>query len=245
MIQTLSVNKNLVPSNAYSSSQSTELSELLNKVDKDGNEVPVIAKVDMKKNTVITQTLVSDSDDIITDDLRRQDYNMISLPLDLMSGDAVDIRLMLPSGQDFIVISKVKVEVPTNEDGSYVADTIFVNLREDEILCLSSAIVEAYGINGAKLYATKYVETGIQEASTPTYTPNAAVAAEINNDPNIVEKAKTELKARSDRTDLRNQYINSEINNAEDYNENVQEGMNTDITNSESARKLYLETLGY
>lgn len=35
-----------------------------------------------------------------------------------------------------------------------LADTIRMTLREDEILAMSSAIVEAAGINGAKLYAT-------------------------------------------------------------------------------------------
>ena len=59
-------------------------------------------------NTVVTPQLVVQSSEIVTDDTRQQEYNMISLPVDLMTNDYVDIRLMTPSGQDFIVVSKQK-----------------------------------------------------------------------------------------------------------------------------------------
>ena len=48
-----------------------------------------------------------------------------------------------------------------------------IELSEDEILAMSCAIVEAYRINGSKLYATKYVEPGMQDAAIPTYPINA------------------------------------------------------------------------
>ena len=116
--------------------------------------VPVLAKVTMNANTVITPNLIVQSDEVVSDDTREQEYNMVVLPVDLMTDDYVDIRLMTPSGQDFIVVSKAKVTIPVNADGSYVTDTMKVSLREDEILSMSSAIVEAYGLLGAKLYAT-------------------------------------------------------------------------------------------
>lgn len=211
------------------------------------NNVPVLAKVDMKANTIITPNYVVQSDAIVTDDVRRQEYNMIVLPADLLTDDYIDIRLMLPSGQDFIVVSKSQVEVPQNGDGTYVADTIWINLRQDEILSLSSAIVEAYGIQGAKLYATKYPEPGIQNAASPTYTPNAAVTAQINSDPNIVQIAMKELASRysEEAKNIRNQYVQSEINNQSGYDTNIQAGMQTDISNEENVRKQYLDTLGY
>lgn len=210
------------------------------------NEVPLLAKVDMKANTVITRDLVVQSDAVVTDDVRKQEYNMVVLPVDLMTDDYVDIRLMLPNGQDFIVVSKAQVTVPVNGDGTYVSDTISINLREDEILSMSNAIVEAYGILGSKLYATRYAEPGLQAASLPTYTPNNETSALIESNPNIVNIAKEELKSRySDQAkNIRNQHINSEINKSEDYKENIEENMQNKITNSDAARKLYLETLG-
>lgn len=209
------------------------------------NNVPVIAKVDMNKNTVITPDLVVQSDEVVTDDTRQQEYNVVILPTDLLTDDYIDIRLMTPSGQDFIVVSKVKVEIPKNADGTYVADTIKLNLREDETLAMSSAIVEASGLLGSKLYATKYVEAGMQQASLPTYTPNAAVTAQIQSNPNIVDQAKEELAARYSQAakDSRNNYLQSLINQSEDYYDNQQDAMEDSIKNSQAARQKYLETL--
>lgn len=224
------------------------------KVYLDLQNVPVLAKVAMNANTVITQNLVVQSNEVVTDDTREQEYNMIVLPTDLMTDDYIDIRLMTPSGQDFIVISKTKVTVPVNGDGSYITDTIKLNLREDEILSMSSAIVEAYGILGAKLYATKYVEAGMQNPAAPTYTPNAAVTAQIDvngdgiiDNPNIVEKAKEELKTRYSDTakKTRNDYLQSIINSSDDYTSNIQNNTQEDITKQNTARQKYLESLNY
>ena len=213
----------------------------------DVNNVPVVAKLDLMKNTVVTADLVVQSDEVITDDVRREEYNMITLPVDLMTDDYVDIRIMFPNGQNFIVVSKALVEVPQNPDETYISDTIWLNLREDEILMMSSAIVEAYGVQGAKIYATKYAEPGMQAAATPNYVPNQDVLAEIQRDPNIVETAMNEIKSRitQDAANLRNQYIQSIINNDQGYSGNVQSGMETGITNSDSARRQYIESMQY
>lgn len=74
------------------------------------NSVPLVAKVNMKANTLITTELLSKSDNIVQDDVRKQEYNMLVLPMDLATGDYIDIRLMLPTGQDYIVVSKKKLK---------------------------------------------------------------------------------------------------------------------------------------
>ena len=222
----------------------------------DIKNVPVLAKVDMKANTVITSELVVQSSEIVTDDTRQEEYNMITLPLDLMTNDYIDIRLKLPSGQNFIVISKAQVEVPMNADGTYIVDTIKVNLREDEILAMSSAIVEAYGINGAELYATKYVDPAMQEGVVPDYTPNSAVTAQLDRDedgkmdnPNIVEQAMNELAARYSEAvkKVRNKYLNQAINSidAQEYNSNISTSVEENMGSSIRNRKQYLQSLGY
>lgn len=210
------------------------------------NSVPLVAKVTMKKNTLITTELLSKSDNIVQNDVRKQEYNMIVLPMDLVTGDYIDIRLMLPSGQDYIVISKKEVEIP-NINGVDSEDTIWVNLTEDEILHMSCAIIDAYQIKGSKLYATKYTEAGMQEAATPTYPANASTLAQLQSDPNIVEKAMNEIRSRynnTNATDLRNNYINSVINNqGEQTQSNIETNMQESITNSQNARKEYLDSL--
>ena len=78
------------------------------------NSVPLVAKVTMKKNTLITTELLSKSDNLVQNDVRKQEYNMLVLPMDLVTGDYIDIRLMLPSGQDYIIVSKKEVETAEN-----------------------------------------------------------------------------------------------------------------------------------
>lgn len=215
----------------------------------DIKNVPVLAKVNMNTNTVITSQLVVQSSEIVTDDTRKEEYNMITLPVDLMTNDFVDIRLRTPGGQNFIVVSKAQVDVPMNADGSYISDTIRVNLREDEILAMSSAIVEAYGLLGSELYVTKYVEPAMQEAALPTYTPNAAVTAQIQSNPNIVDIAKEELASRYSEAakQSRNDYLQQLINgtDSEDYMENIQDATEENLEKSVTTRKQYLESLEY
>ena len=209
-------------------------------------EKALVAKVAMKANTVITSSFIARSDEIETDDVRTQEYNMIVLPTDLVTGDYVDIRLMLPGGQDFIVTSKKMVTIP-EANGGYLADTIQVKMREDEILSMSNAIVEAYRIDGAKLYVTKYTTPGIQEASTPTYVANDEVAKLIEANPNIVSEAMTALSARYNANNgalknMRSQYINNAIS---EYgkDENVTQGMEQSITSTKETRQQYLQSL--
>lgn len=213
----------------------------------DIKNVPVLAKVNMNMNTVVTPQLVVQSSEIVTDDTRQEEYNMITLPVDLMTNDYVDIRLRTSSGQNFIVVSKAQVDIPVNADGTYVSDTMRVNLREDEILAMSSAIVEAYGLEGAELYVTKYVDPAMQSAALPTYTPNAAVTAQIQSNPNIVEIAKEELAARYSEAakKARNDYLQQIINTTQKYNDNIKNSTEKEITNSVTTRKKYLESLNY
>lgn len=210
------------------------------------NSVPLVAKVTMKANTLITTELLSKSDNIVQNDIRKQEYNMLVLPMDLQTGDYVDIRIMLPSGQDYIVVSKKEVEIP-DINGVSSEDTIWLNLSEDEILHMSCAIIDAYQINGSKIYATKYTEAGMQEAATPTYPINASTSALLRSDPNIIQKAMNEIASRynnSNGAELRNNYINSAISNQGDQAQsNLESNMQESITNSKNSRKEYLDSL--
>lgn len=210
------------------------------------NSVPLVAKVTMKKNTLITTELLSKSDNLVQNDVRKQEYNMLVLPMDLVTGDYIDIRLMLPSGQDYIIVSKKEVEIP-NIGGVDSEDTVWINLSEDEILHMSCAIYEAYKIKGSKIYATKYTEAGMQEAATPTYPVNESTSRLLQNNPNIVEKAMNEIANRYNNTDasnLRNNYINTEISNQGDQAQaNVETNMQESTTNSKNSRKEYLDSL--
>lgn len=212
------------------------------------NEVPVMAKVDMRKNTVLTTEFLAKGDNILKDDVRVQEYNMVVLPADLETGDYIDIRMILPSGQDFIVVAKKEVEMAEAE-GESIGNTIWVNLDEEETLHMSCAIVDAFKIKGAKIYATKYTEAGMQKAAIPTYVLNSQTATLLKTDPNILQTAKDELNRRYNSDDIakmRLEHIDKEIERQEDKitsKDNYEERMEESITNSRNARKEYLEAI--
>lgn len=207
--------------------------------------VPIIAKVDMNKNTVITTELITKSNEKTTDDLRKQEYNMLVLPSQLETGEYIDIRLALPSGQDYIVVSKKQVEIP-QIGGVDSEDTIWVKMTEDEIITMNNAIVDAYKILGSKLYVTIYTEAGTQATATPTYVPSREVASLILNNPNIVEKAKEELSNRyNGNASNRNDVLNPSLSGSgEEGEENLKTKVEESITNSKENRQKYLESLG-
>ena len=230
ILKTKTASSDIVPSNA---------------INLNGQE-NIVAKVDLRANTILTADLVAESDNKINNDTRIQEYNTIVLPIDLQNGDFIDIRLMLPSGQDYIVVSKKKIDIP-DLGGTLSKDTIKVNLSEDEILHMSNAIYDAFKINGSKLYATKYTDPGMQQAATPTYPINAEVVSLLRSDPNVLKEAMNALNARysqNNLSELRNNYLNSAINDNRDRSQaSIEEGITNSITNSQEARKEYLDSL--
>lgn len=208
-------------------------------------ESPIIAKVKMDKNTVLTMELVTRSDEKTTNDLRKQEYNMLILPTQLQTGEYIDIRLSLPSGQDYIVVSKKQVEIP-QIGGIDSEDTIWIKMTEGEILTMNNAIVDSYKMLGSKLYATIYTEAGVQDAATPTYVPSGEVAELINVNPNIIEEAKNALinRYRNNAQLVRNETINPTINNnGQEGEENLKTKVEESGTNSKEDRKQYLQSL--
>ncbi|MGL5381757.1 hypothetical protein [Clostridium sp.] len=135
------------------------------------------------------------SKDEIKDSTREEEFNMIYLPRNLQQGQYVDVRIRFPNGEDYIVLPKKKIQEVDKE-----RNIIYCHLDAEEILRVSSGIVDAYLVKGAMLYTVTYVDGG-QSPSQVTYIPNREVIDIIERDPNIIEKASNEL-ARSLRESL-------------------------------------------
>ena len=211
-----------------------------------GDEIDVYtqkAKVDLNPGTVLTNDLLYE-DEALTSDVRTQEYNVIIPQSQLQTGEYIDVRLRLPDGQDLIVVSHKQVTIPEFEDGTLSTNNILMDLTEEEILMMSCAIVESYQMQGSMLYATKYVEPGIQEAATPTYLPNDVTITLIHNDPNIVQEAKNELITRyNENSDTIRPGINNAVNN-EDAVDNVVDKTEEEITGLQEQREQYIESIG-
>ena len=207
------------------------------------NTIPTIAKVTMKKNSVLTDELIAKGNEIMTDDIRKQEYNVIVLPTQIQTGDYIDIRISLPSEQDYIVVSKKEVEIP-QIDGVDSKDTIWVKLSEEEILAMNSAIYEAYKIEGSKIYATTYTEPGIQKASVPTFPMDRKVIGLLKDNPNVLEEAKIKLAGRyneSQRKEIDNEILNNTAGQEDKIKENIKTKVQESITKTKDERKQYLE----
>lgn len=199
------------------------------------------SKVDLKEGTILTKSMLNEGENEISNSLRYVEYNMITMPTTLDIGSFIDIRLRLPNGQDLIVVSKKEI-------ANVYGQTIGLNLTEDEILILNSAIVERYIITASELYMTTYVEPGTQTAAKYTYMPTSEVIALMNMDENIVAEARAALAslyAKQGVTEIRGQ-INTIRNQYGEAESNIEAGIQAQIEAAQKARKDYLSGLeGY
>jgi len=155
-----------------------------------------VIRSDMKQNTILTESLYYEEKDY-PDDMRLLEYTVVNLPQKLDVNEFVDLRIMLPTGSDYIVLSKKRVidlQRPTPENPKNI---IWFHALEEEILRMTSAIVDASFVDGAILYAVPYVAPDVQDEAIQTYPPNIEVQNLIIQNPNILEKAITELEARN------------------------------------------------
>lgn len=245
-IVTKQVDGTTVPQNALTL---TELEEKTNVLDENGNlikKIEVIAKINLLQGTVITTDMIAEKGELAAD-LRKQEYNMFVIPSQLTTGQYVDVRLRLPNGKDYIVVSHKRITIPDYE-GTLSVNTVSLDLSEVEILTLSCAIVESYKISGSLLYVNQYIEPGLQTAATTTYIPDDDTINLIHRDPNCVEEARQELFKRNNdaanKGAVRNP-INSGLNeNSEQATDNAVNALKEELQRAQEERQKYLESLG-
>jgi len=191
------------------------------------------SKIDLKAGTILTESMLYEGEKT-SDSLRMVELNMITPTTRLVIGEYIDVRLTMPTGQDYIVLSKKRI-MSINEL------TIGLYLTEEEILTVNSAIVECYMTNDAtNLYITKYVEPGVQATAIPTYPVNAAVLTLIDENPNIIQTIKDTIKARYS-VQQRN-YVDAQLSQyAQDQLSNVSQKVSEQ---KEKSREQYLESIG-
>lgn len=145
------------------------------------------ALIDIPIGSAVQKNMVAQQE--ITDDERIVEVSSVNLTTTQHSNDVVDIRILFPDGEDYILLSKQTIR---NLNGT----TFQLQLTEDELLTFNSAIVDAYTY-GAKLYTTKYISSQIQQDATPFYPVKQETLDLINSDPNIVEIASETLNAQA------------------------------------------------
>ena len=203
----------------------------------------LVAKIDLKAGTILTKDMLTTSSEQVTNDLRKQEYNMLSLPTDLVDGDFVDVRIRFGNGQDYIVVSKKQVSIPEIA-GAPAEGVININLSEDESIAMSSAIIELYQLKAVEMYVSRYTDPGMQVAATPTYPVSEEALNLMDSNPNIVDEAKQAIASRYNRN-LRENYINGQINSVDgdERKSNLESSVEQHITQQKELRQQYLQSL--
>lgn len=145
----------------------------------------------VKANTLCADSLLYGQQDY-PDDARLQEFTSIRLPSRLEENQCVDVRVTFPNGLDYVVLAKKSVQsLEQTEAGP--AQRVWLTVNEEEILRVSSAIVDAYLHPGTVLYALTYVAPDVQQAAICTYPANTYVQDLILQNPNILTHAITAL----------------------------------------------------
>jgi len=139
------------------------------------------AKIALPAGCVLTGDLVYEGPDI-ADDERMLDLSNVVLPFDLKAGDIIDIRISFPTGEDYVVVKHKTVHslITENEEVTGFA----VNVREQELLRLSSAGVDTGMYDDTRLYGVRYMGD-FQQPAQEYYPVNPEVFELMAWDPNI------------------------------------------------------------
>lgn len=146
------------------------------------SEMNTRAKVDIAAGVPVMYNMVTNV--VVDNDTRDYEISVANLTTDQKENDVVDIRVIFPNGEDYVILSKKQITNLNLENCVFTSQ-----LNEEEILRFASAIVDTYMTTGARIYTTRYVEENIQETSTPNYPVRETTIALINSDPNVVTKA--------------------------------------------------------
>lgn len=141
-------------------------------------------KVSLTKGAALSSDLVYEGEPV-SDDERRVELTEVYLPETLQEDEYVDIRIVFPNGEDYLVVTHKRVyRLIRDEAGEILA--LQLRLLEEELLRYQAACVDARTYEDTRLYAVQY--TGeFQAAATEYYPVNQAVFHLLQWDPNIAE----------------------------------------------------------
>lgn len=229
--------------NNSSSSLNTNSSSNSNSNSSDSkSEKIIVATIDIPKGTVITEKMLALKSEAVTDTnsinstYRLVEYSMIMLPTELQKGDTIDVRISYPNGQDFIVVAKKVVE---KSDSS----SIWLKLKEDEILKMNSAIIESYSVEGAKMYAVNYTQPGVQAAANANYPVSDKVYELLVQDPNIATAIQQQYRSAINNHTLIRRPINEILQSTqqEELRSRISSAVQREIKDRAEKRQSFIE----
>lgn len=147
-------------------------------------------KISLKANSYLTKNMLLSHK--LNNNQRELDIVLSEIPIGLEVGDYVDIRVTFPEGQNYTVMSHKQV---TGINGN----TLKIVVIEQDFYRYESVKTDMSLYASTRLYATKYLEPGIQKQTKVYYPPRFNIAKQSLRDPNMHEKNfKKLLKSRKE-----------------------------------------------
>lgn len=160
------------------------------------------SRISLSQNTVLTFDMLTDMEEVITDDVKNQDFNWIRIHAFMDLGNYVDIHYKELDGTDTIVAAKKNV---TNLSGNVFS----CNITELERSYINNATVRA-AVTGGELYLSIYPEPENQNPAEVTYVVDRKIQQEIEKDPNIVNRSVKTLSDNNEKGVEVDTYINND-----------------------------------
>lgn len=189
-------------------------------------------KLHTRKGMVLAQNMVYEGE-VLSDDLRIHNYNYIIMTDHIMPGDYIDIRISFQDGNDFILLSKKKVlEASLFNQEENLETSLWLQVTEEEILRLSSAVVDSYLNEGCYIYAIEYVaET--QKSAIVNYPVSDVVKRLIESDPNIIKRAENVLEKKV-RKELEEE-LEKQKNKSNNEERNIENSQDSSMYNQDES----------
>lgn len=145
-----------------------------------------VIKLDSMAQTAVSSNMVYEEGQLDHTE-RKVEIDYVRLPIKLDPKDRIDVRIVFPNGEDYLVLSKKRMQ-----SVDVLNQMLFLNLDIEEIHLMDSALVDAY-LHKAEIYALQYVEPEMQDKAPTSYFPNLDVLKVIQSDPRIKDTARYQV----------------------------------------------------
>ena len=137
--------------------------------------------------------------------VREYDVVVNMWPIGLKIGDYVDMRIIMPYGEEYIVLSHMRVNGMSDK-------TVKFLLTETQINLYQSALVDYYlnSSQGVSLYFTKYIEPGVQKPANITYKVSDEVMQAVRKNSNLYATAWASIYDATTRNEIEADLVDTE-----------------------------------
>ena len=160
-----------VPTSTLGSRSIQDMNELVGK----------FYKINVSDGTILTKDLIMDQSSE-GEEKYQLDIPVEYFPVRLLEGDYVDIRMLLPNGEIYVVMHHKRIQMVQEE-----SKVLTFYVSEEEYWIWQSALIDyaTYGNVGCTLYITKYLEPGKDTDTWSYYPVQEDVVSLIESNPNI------------------------------------------------------------